>query len=253
SRAAANIARISRLSTEESHSTLERSERASLESAVSFLALSIITVVAAYVIGSLPTGFLVAKAKGIDIRTVGSGNIGATNALRTVGKPAGVLVLLVDVAKGWFAVWATTTWVLDGFAGAASTANQREIITLMAGLWVIVGHNYTCWLGFKGGKGIATTAGVLLALAPGVLGIVLGVWMLGFAATRYVSLASISAAVALPLAAWLRTHRPWLTLAATAMSALAIFKHKPNIQRLRNGTEHRFGAPKPPQPDRPAP
>jgi len=125
----------------------------------------IVTVVAAYLLGSIPTGFLVAKAKGIDIRTVGSGNIGATNVFRALGIPAGVAVLLVDALKGWVAVVlvsrAVYHWILPG-----SDVQEREWLAICAGLSAILGHNYTCWLHFKGGKGIATSAGVLLALVP---------------------------------------------------------------------------------------
>ena len=206
------------------------------------------TAFAAYLLGSIPTGYLVAKAKGIDIRTVGSGNIGATNAMRVLGKPAGIIVLIVDALKGWLAVWSLTRLAINYLLNPDSLGGSYEMIAVIAGLSAIVGHIFTCWLNFKGGKGIATTAGVLLALAPWALLIVLGVWIVLFAATRYVSVGSIGAAVVLPFVTWLTTHLPLITALMGVISALAIYKHKTNIQRLLNGTEHRFGAKDQPTP-----
>ena len=152
----------------------------------------IATAVVAYLLGSIPTGFLVAKARGIDIRTVGSGNIGATNAFRILGKGQGLLVLFGDASKGWIAVQLAAPLLAQMFAGA-----PENYLRITAGVSAILGHNYTCWLGFKGGKGIATTAGVLLALVPWALLIILGVWILLILLTRYVSVASIAASFVL--------------------------------------------------------
>lgn len=196
----------------------------------------IITAVVAYLLGSLPTGFLVGKAKGVDIRTVGSKNMGATNVFRTIGKGLGILVLLVDALKGWLAVAVVAHLVAQYLPDAA----PENYLRIVAGIGAILGHNYTCWLGFKGGKGIATSAGVLVALVPMALLIVLAVWMVLFIATRYVSVASIAAAAALPFATWFTTHRVPLTVITGAMGALAIYKHKTNLQRLRAGTENRI-------------
>ncbi len=206
----------------------------------------IVIAVAAYLIGSIPTGFLVAKAKGIDIRSVGSGNIGATNAMRVLGKPAGIFVLLMDAAKGFFAVLLTkivVLWFVNSFPGIfpeeENPIMNREVV---AGICAVLGHNYTCWLKFKGGKGIATTAGVYLALAPSALGIALAVFILTILVTRYVSVGSIVAAIALPTAVWiLQPHNLFLGIVTTALGALAIYKHKSNIQRLMAGTESRLG------------
>jgi glycerol-3-phosphate acyltransferase PlsY len=196
----------------------------------------IATAIVAYLLGSIPTGFLVAKARGIDIRTVGSGNIGATNAFRTLGKGPAVLVLFGDASKGWIAVQLAAPLLAQVFAGA-----PESYLRITAGVSAILGHNYTCWLGFKGGKGIATTAGVLLALVPWALLIILGVWVLLFLITRYVSVASIAASLALPFATWFTTsHDVGLTAVAGAMASLAICKHRCNIQRLLDGTEHRI-------------
>jgi acyl phosphate:glycerol-3-phosphate acyltransferase len=192
---------------------------------------------AAYLLGSIPTGYLVGRARGIDIRTVGSGNIGATNSMRVLGKPAGIFVLLVDCLKGYVACTWLATLALKFF-----TVAPEKVVTLqiVAGIFVVLGHNYTCWLKFKGGKGIATSAGVVAALVPWALLIVFGVWIILLLATRYVSVGSIVAAFALPFATWFTTnHNLQLTVITGGLGALAIYKHISNIQRLRNGTENR--------------
>lgn len=203
----------------------------------------IITILVAYLLGSIPTGFLVAKAKGIDIRTVGSGNIGATNVFRALGTPAGIAVLLADALKGWVAVVPVSRLVSHWLWPDASV-QEREWLAICAGIAAILGHNYTCWLHFKGGKGIATSAGVLLALVPLSLAIILTVWILVFAFSRYVSLASISASFTLPFAAWFTKESKSMILVTAGMAALAIYKHKGNIQRLLKGTESRIGSKK---------
>jgi len=215
-----------------------------------FWAGYMLTLLIAYLLGSIPTGYLVAKARGVDIRTVGSGNIGATNVFRILGTPAGVFVLLADAAKGWAAVFFVAQ-LLWGACGAAAGGQTLEWFRLGAGVAAILGHNYTCWLRFKGGKGIATSAGVLLALVPMALLIALGVWIVVFALSRYVSLASICAAIALPFATGWRGESKTLTVVISALAVLAIYKHKGNIQRLLNGTENRIGRRAPPPPDAP--
>jgi len=195
---------------------------------------------AAYLLGSIPTGYLVARAKGVDIRTVGSGNIGATNVFRILGKPAGIFVLLADALKGWAAVRVVAVWLAETLLPPDSMGGSIEIAAILAALFAVLGHNYTCWLRFKGGKGIATSAGVLTALVPWALFIILGVWIVLFVLTRYVSLGSISAAAALPFATWFTTQSILLTVVTSAMSALAIYKHKGNIRRLLDGTESRI-------------
>lgn len=203
----------------------------------------ILTVLIAYLLGSIPTGFLVAKARGVDIRTVGSGNIGATNVFRILGKAAGVFVLVVDAAKGWLAVFVVAKLV-SGWFYPEPGSPALEWFRLCAGIAAILGHNYTCWLHFKGGKGIATSAGVLVALVPKPLLVVLAIWIIVFALSRYVSLASIVAALSLPFAAWAFGETRTIILVTAALAALAIYKHKANIQRLINGTENRIGAKK---------
>jgi acyl phosphate:glycerol-3-phosphate acyltransferase len=196
----------------------------------------ILTALTAYLLGSIPTGFLVAKARGIDIRTVGSGNIGATNAFRVLGKRMGIFVLAVDALKGWVAVQVAAPLVVQ-----AIPEIPVDYARITAGIAVILGHNFTCWLHFKGGKGIATSAGVLIALVPFALLITLGVWVVLFLLTRYVSVGSLAASFALPFATWYTTrHDIGLTAVAAALGALAIYKHRRNIQRLLDGTESRI-------------
>jgi glycerol-3-phosphate acyltransferase PlsY len=192
-----------------------------------------------YLLGSIPTGFLVAQARGIDIRTIGSGNIGATNVIRALGKPAGIFVLLADALKGWLAV-VLLPELVSRIGGGVSDGGTREVYSIIAGVCAILGHNYTCWLQFRGGKGIATSSGVLLALVPWALLIIFVVWVLAFTFTRYVSVASIVAAAALPFATLITRESTVKVLVTGAMSVLAIYKHRSNIQRLLAGTEPRF-------------
>jgi glycerol-3-phosphate acyltransferase PlsY len=209
----------------------------------------IVIALAAYLLGSIPTGYLVARAKGIDIRSVGSGNIGATNAMRVLGKPAGIFVLLVDAWKGYVACVSLAPFIFNWLAirlfepGVAVPALEiQHTNMIIAGIFAVLGHNYPCWLKFKGGKGIATTAGVFLALAPWPLLIALVVFILALLLTKYVSVGSISAAAALPAAVWIMTpQNVLLGVVATALGVLAIYKHKENIQRLLAGTENRLG------------
>jgi acyl phosphate:glycerol-3-phosphate acyltransferase len=200
------------------------------------IAGSIVLCLGAYLLGSIPTGFLVAKAKGIDIRSVGSGNIGATNAFRVLGRPAGAFVLFFDALKGYSSVK-----ILLPLLVHFGLVENVETLQLFAGIFTVMGHNYPCWLKFKGGKGIATSAGVLLAWMPFVLAIVVVVWIIVFYLSKYVSLASIAAAAALPIAAKLLGHREAKFAVVLVLGLLAIYKHKGNIQRLLNGTENRFG------------
>jgi glycerol-3-phosphate acyltransferase PlsY len=210
----------------------------------------ILTALAAYLLGSVPTGFLIAKAKGVDIRAAGSGNIGATNAMRVLGKPAGIFVLLMDALKGYVACAFLPpliyNWLEPHFFGlapgfAAGSPELKMKYYLLAGIFAVLGHNYTCWLKFKGGKGIATTAGVYLVLAPLPLLIALTIFILALVATRYASVASISGAIALVAAVWiLLPHNLLLGIVTTALGAMAIYKHKGNIQRLIAGTENRL-------------
>ena len=202
----------------------------------------IATALAAYLLGSVPTGYLVGRARGVDIRTVGSGNIGATNVFRALGRAAGILVLVVDAAKG-YAACAVLAPLLAGLtsAGVAEGTAAADAFRILAGISVILGHNYSCWLRFKGGKGVATTAGVLLAWFPMAFAIALAVWLVVFLLSRIVSLASIVAAVALPVSVGCSGGGLRWVVVSALLGLLAIYTHRSNIRRLLDGTEHRFG------------
>ena len=190
--------------------------------------------VAAYLIGAVPFAWLVARLHGVDIRAVGSGNVGATNVFRAVGKTAGVLTFLLDVGKGLLPTVCFPLWFASAPAGPEAG--------LLYGCAAIAGHNWPVYLRFKGGKGVATTAGVLLGAAPAAMGVGLGAWLLLFAIGRYVSLASIGAAIAIPLAGWwwYGATRPLLAAVLTLLGVLVVLRHRTNIKRLCNGTEHSF-------------
>jgi len=195
--------------------------------------------VCAYLLGAVPFGFLIARMRGVDIRTVGSGNIGATNVFRSVSKPLGILTFALDVLKGFCGVWfippVLARWLGVSYYGMA--------LPLFCGAMTVVGHNWTCFLGFRGGKGIATSAGMLLGLSPIGVAIALGVWVITFITTRYVSVASIVAAVALGGVVWplhLREEGACFAAVLTLLALVAIWKHRTNIARLRAGTEARF-------------
>ena len=205
------------------------------------------TALAAYFLGSIPTGYLAGLCKRVDIRSVGSGNIGATNVFRTLGRAAGVAVLAIDAVKGYVACkWVTYLAYEHLLPVAQRMAPAREGLMILTGLAAILGHNYTCWLKFKGGKGIATTAGVLLGLMPWALATIFSMWLLVTLATRFVSLGSVAAAITLPFAAW-GFYNSWnLSAVGTVMCLLALYKHRTNIQRLLNGTESRISLKKEP-------
>ncbi len=197
----------------------------------------IVTALGAYLLGSVPTGFLIARSRGVDIRRVGSGNIGATNAFRVLGKAAGTAVLLVDAAKG-----AAAVLVCPVLAGLAVPGADPAALRLTAALGAVLGHNYTCWLGFRGGKGIATSAGVLAALVPAAFGITLAAFLATLALSRIVSLSSVAAAVVLPFAvAFTPPGSRSLVILTTVLSVVAIIRHRANLGRLLAGTEPRIG------------
>jgi acyl phosphate:glycerol-3-phosphate acyltransferase len=202
----------------------------------------ICAVVIAYFLGSLPTGYLAGRARGIDIRKEGSGNIGATNALRVLGPTLGILVLLIDLAKGvaacYVAIWIPRLW---GGSGSELGANRELILMLVGGLGAVLGHSFTCWLGFKGGKGVATTGGVFLAVALKPALICLAIFVILVALTRYVSLASITAAICLPVMVYYFHRDIFLTALTLLVALLVVYRHRANIQRLLKGTELKIG------------
>jgi glycerol-3-phosphate acyltransferase PlsY len=185
----------------------------------------------AYLLGSVPTGLLLARmVGGVDIRTAGSGNIGATNVYRTLGRTVGVMTLVGDCLKGLLPVL------------VAKQLGYAEIWILAIGLAAFLGHVFTIFLRFKGGKGVATALGVFLGVAPLAVSIVLLVFIIIVWVTRYISLGSILAAAAMPLAVWLLKASP-VQISMTAVVALIVIaKHHENIRRLLSGTESKFKA-----------
>ena len=194
----------------------------------------------AYLIGAIPWGFIIGKARGIDIREHGSGNIGATNIRRTLGKKLGILCFSLDFMKGFFPVLAVILLI------KYKTLNISDIAVVIVSLAVVAGHMWPVYLKFKGGKGVSTMAGLLLAIAP--LSLIMGgiVWTLIFYSFRYVSLASLCAALFLSLSAFFFSKMGVYSLSVTlqlmlvVMVMLVVIRHIENIKRLLSGTENRF-------------
>ena len=218
----------------------------------------------AFLLGSIPFGLIIGKAKGIDIRELGSKNIGATNVGRNLGKKFGFLCFALDGLKGWVLTYlAKQLWVIEGrdpiplslpeglitppFILTEEHAWWAQLIPIMIGLLTIVGHNYSIWLKFKGGKGIATSFGVLLALMPVGIGCALVIWVITLFISNHISLASILAAASLPILTHVgaRLHGRWaegtwnkpLFILSIILAILAIWRHRSNISRLIAGTE----------------
>jgi acyl phosphate:glycerol-3-phosphate acyltransferase len=182
-----------------------------------------------YLAGSVPFAFLLARRAGIDVRIAGSGNVGAANVLRTAGARRAVLVMALDVAKGAAAVVLAHA-AIGGVAAGALT-----------GAAAIVGHIYPVWLRFHGGKGVAVAAGVFSILAPAATAIAALLFLVTVWMTRYVSLGSVAATLALPPAAWLAGESRAFVFAAAGTAALILFRHRANLRRLRSGIEPRMG------------
>jgi glycerol-3-phosphate acyltransferase PlsY len=198
-----------------------------------------ISVVLSYLIGSIPTGFLIGRARGIDLRQHGSGNIGATNAMRVLGKGLGVFVLIVDLLKGWISAYAIPI-IVKKILFPEIDQSAMAVCSVFAGVGAVIGHTYTVWLGFNGGKGIATSAGVFLALTPVATLICLGIWLIIVVTTRLVSLGSIIAAILLPILVGVTARQRLILVVTVIVSILVIWRHKSNISRLINGTESRI-------------
>ena len=195
----------------------------------------LITLFVGYLLGALPFGYLVAKAHGVDIFKVGSGSPGATNVKRVLGSKAGNTVFALDAMKGALA----TGWPL--LAMSADTLIPAQLAGVVGAL---LGHSFSCFTRFKGGKGVATGAGGLLVLLPVATLVAGAIWVVTFYASRYVSLASLVAAVVLPVAAWFLGRPPVLVGFAALIAVFVLIRHRANIQRLMAGTENRF-TPKP--------
>ena len=189
-----------------------------------------------YLVGSVPTGYLLGRSRGLDIRRHGSGNIGATNVWRVMGRNWGLIAFACDFLKGFLPLYLVRTLSFPQ-TGSWSVS----LVLVLCGLAAIVGHNYTPWLGFKGGKGIATSAGVLAALMPPVFAVALSAWIIATLLTRAVSIGSLLAAAVLPPAAAWFYPGEWVYFGlATLAGGLAVWRHRSNIQRLLAGTESRF-------------
>jgi len=193
-------------------------------------------VLTAFFMGSLPFGHWLALARGVDLREQGSGNTGATNVGRVLGKKWGIFVFVLDLGKGWIAV-----------ALAQRIGNLPETWSVTVGVFAVLGHVFSPWLGFRGGKGVATSAGILIGLAPWVaLGVAL-IWFLTFQMSRTVSVASLCAATAFPLFVfWLMPEQKVFQSISIGMTVLVWFRHRDNLKRLFQGKENRFVKPEKP-------
>src|SRR5215831_5916526 len=187
-----------------------------------------LVLVIAYLLGAIPFGYLLMKAKtGEDVRAKGSGNIGATNVMRVGGKVAGIATLLLDIGKGYLAVW------------IAKRVCGCDLLMSAAALTVMAGHAYPIFLRFKGGKAVASFVGAFLCLTPWALVVEIVVFVGVVFWTRHISMGSIVGAATFPLAVWLVQHAPWEAVAASIIGAtFIIYRHSGNIDRLRAGTEN---------------
>jgi len=200
----------------------------------------IVVLAGSYLLGSIPFGYLIGRIAGIDIRKVGSCNIGATNVVRVLGKRYGYAVFLLDFFKGFGAVKLSMLLAMR----SPPDLSSPELFGIIAAVSSIVGHSYPPWLKFKGGKGVATSAGALLALTAvgGLIGF--GIWIVIFWLTRYVSVASITAALLLPIVilviSWRNENAKVIFYFSVCVAAVVIWRHRSNLSRLMNGTEPRF-------------
>ncbi len=183
----------------------------------------------AYLMGSIPFAFLVARRRGVDLRQRGSRNVGASNVLRTSGVPSAVTAMCLDAVKGSVAVL------------IASALSSGLAVPVAAGFASVLGHIYPVWLGFRGGKGVATAAGVFAVLAPIALAVAGVVFLLTVWVTRYISIGSIAAAAALTLVAATGEHPRAVVVGAVMVASLIVFRHRDNLERVRAGTERRVG------------
>lgn len=184
---------------------------------------------ASYLLGSIPFGFMIGLLVGIDIRKVGSGNIGFTNVLRTLGLKLALVVLIFDAGKGFIPVWVTQSWELS------------EYFVIIAGLLAILGHSFPVWLGFRGGRGVATGFGVMIGISYSAAGLCLLIWLLVLGLTRYVSVSSTCAAIVVPVLLILFHQSPVYIVFGALVAVLIIIRHIPNYRRLIQGIEPKIG------------
>lgn len=191
--------------------------------------------VAAYLIGSIPTAYIFGRVlKGIDIREYGSGNIGATNVFRVIGKTPGIIVLIIDIIKGLI----SATYLASAFLYLAPVT-RPELYRILIGLSAISGHNWTIFLKFKGGKGVAVSAGVVIGLIPKIFWLGFLVWLVTFFITGLVSLSSIIAVVSVPIFTLAFGEPAEIVVFMCLLCLIIVYKHKPNIRRLARGEEKR--------------
>ena len=234
-------------------------------SVITHMPLWLLPPLIAFLAGSIPFGLFIAKAKGVNIREHGSGNIGATNVLRVIGKPYGIACLILDFLKGFLpTLLAASVYLIAGKTPQLSIeglqhfgttfpladAWQAQTLIIVTGLAAILGHNYSPWIGFKGGKGIATSGGVLVALMPVAVLLLIVIWLLLFFGTRYVSIASIGTALSVPFLTIYGSYRhgyladgSWnkpLFIFSIVIALMATWRHRSNLIALKDGTEHKF-------------
>ena len=190
----------------------------------------VVLAIFAYLLGSIPSGFIIGALSGVDVRNTGSGNIGATNVARVLGKGLGLLTLIADTAKGFVPVF------------VAQRLGMSDLGVALVAIAAFLGHLYPVFLNFQGGKGVATAFGALLAVAPAAPVILVIVFGAAALMSRIVSLGSIAAALAAPVALWALSYAPTFVGMAVLLGAMVIFRHRDNIKRLRAGTEPRFRA-----------
>lgn len=209
----------------------------------------IIIIVLSYFAGSIPSAVIISKLfYGFDIREKGSGNMGSTNAFRILGWKWGIVVQVADVLKGLFAVLVIANLFVVNYNFGSTYFENHTIVMLIAGVSSVIGHIYSVFVGFKGGKGINTTAGMLLGVAPIEVGIAVGIFMIAVVFSGYISLGSILAALSLPSSLLFRYNIFGVNIPGyhiliyfiTALSLLLVFAHRSNIKRLLKGTENRF-------------
>lgn len=192
--------------------------------------IEIVLIVAAYLLGSVPTGYILGSLAGVDVRKTGSGNVGATNVARVAGKGRGALTLALDVGKGWLAVFVSLQLEVS------------LVCVALVGMAVFLGHLYPIFLRFQGGKGVATALGVFFVLAPLATLVLMAIFAVTVAPSRIVSLGSMIAALAAPLVLWVFALPPAIVVMSGFIAVMIVWRHRSNIQRLLAGTEPKFGS-----------
>jgi glycerol-3-phosphate acyltransferase PlsY len=199
------------------------------------MAVFILKIVLAYLLGSISGSLLLGRLKKVDIRSQGSGNAGGTNAFRTQGLVFALGVVLIDVGKGFVAAW----WIPMLFAGGVSTVPHLDLLVMACGFAAVLGHCFPAWHGFRGGKGAATAVGALIVIEPWLLVPLVMVWLITLIMTGYVGLSTVLAGFSLVPASWaMNDHQ--LMIFSVVLAVFLLFTHRENMRRLRNGTEYRF-------------